>query len=429
MKVALRYSPNRSQRPFHASPARYKLLLGAAGSGKTVALVMEDILEAMDYPGSQGVIFRRYYPSLRDTTKKTFLEMCPPELIAREIKSEGREEVEFINRSKTIFRVLDDYKKLGSMAFDRVKIDEAIEIEEREFMALIARMRGKIGPRRICLATNPPDEDHWLYRWFVERPSDDKRVFHSSTYDNADNLTPDYLHELEQYPPAWKEKFLYGRWGFLSEGQPVFEDFHPEIHVGTLAIEPGLKVIRGWDFGYVHPACIWLQHHPGGHIFWLRELLGTNVDLRTFANEVLRLSKLWFPDTTEWEDYCDIAGTYKNDRAPTSAQILRSEFNIPTYARKYSVHFTVERMRGLLRTEADGQRLLQIDESCRLSRRAFAGGYHMDQKKDEPAKDGFYDNVVDAGRYPITAVTMGFGTDPAAQKFAGKKLPEWRFAI
>jgi len=429
MKIALDYHPNPSQRPFHASSAKYRLLLGAAGSGKTVALVMEDILEAMDYPGSTGVVFRRYYPSLRDTTKKTYLEMCPPALIAREIKSEGREELEFINRSRTIFRVLDDYKKLGSMAFDRVKIDEAIEIDEREFLALLARMRGKVGPRRISLATNPPDEDHWLFRWFVEQATPDKAVFHSSTYDNAENLAPDYLQALEAYPPAWKEKFLYGRWGFLAEGQPVFEDFDPAIHVADLAINPDLKVVRGWDFGYVHPACVWLQQHPGGHIFWLRELMGTNIDLRTFATEVLRLSAEWFPETTEWEDYCDIAGTYKNDRAPTSAQILRNEFKIQTYARKYSLNYTIERMRGLLRIEADGQRLLQIDQSCRLSRRAFAGGYHMDAKRDEPAKDLFYDNMIDAGRYAITALTMGFGTDPADQKYAGKKLPEWRHAI
>jgi len=429
VQVTLPYRPNRSQSPFHASPARYKLLLGAAGSGKTVALCMEDILEAIDYPRSMGVVFRRYYPSLRDTTKRTYLELCPKELIAREIKSEGREELQFVNGSRTVFRVLDDYKKLGSMAFDRVKIDEAIEIDEREFMALIARMRGKVGPRRICLATNPPDEDHWLYKWFVERATPDRQVFHSSTYDNAANLPSEYVKELEQYPPAWREKFLYGRWGFLSEGQPVFEDFNPQVHVANLPIQPELKVIRGWDFGYVHPAAIWLQQLPSGHIFWLRELMGSNMDLRTFATEVLRLSAQWFPETTEWEDYCDIAGTYKNDRAPTSAQILRNEFNIPTYARKYSVHFTIERMRGLLRTKADGRRLLQIDESCRLSRRAFAGGYAMDQKKDEPAKDGFYDNVVDAGRYPITALTMGFGTDPDAQKFQGKPLPPWRLAI
>src|SRR5262249_57068067 len=65
MKLALHYTPNKSQRPFHGSSAKYRLLLGAAGSGKTVALVMEDILEAMDYPGSTGVVFRRYYPSLR----------------------------------------------------------------------------------------------------------------------------------------------------------------------------------------------------------------------------------------------------------------------------------------------------------------------------------------------------------------------------
>jgi hypothetical protein len=70
--------------------------------------------------------------------------------------------------------------------------------------------------------------------------------------------------------------------------------------------------------------------------------------------------------------------------------------------------------------------LLQLAERCRLSRRAFAGGYGMDPKKDEPLKDGFYDNLVDAGRYPITAITHGFGADVTTQSFRGKPLPDWR---
>lgn len=420
------YIPNRSQAPFHASPAKYKLLLGAAGSGKTVSLVVEDLLLALEYPGSTGVIFRRYYPSLRDTTKQTYFDWIPRTLIRREFKSEGREEVELHNGSRTLFRVLDDYRKLGSMEFDRIAIDEAIEVQEREFLALIARLRGQRGPRRLFAATNPPDEDHFLHRWFVDQARPGKEVFHSSTYDNAEHLPADYISELEQYPPAWREKYLHGQWGYLPEGSPVFDGFDPQIHVTQLEPIVGLPVIRGWDFGYVHPACVWLQLLPSGHVRWLHELMGSNEELRLFAARVLAETKQHFPHAKVFEDYCDVAGTYKNDKSPTSVQILRNEFKLEPYARKYGIAYTIERLRGLLRTKVDGIPLLQIDERCRISRRGFAGGYAIDSKKDEPAKDGFYDNMIDAGRYAITAITHGFGTDVTAQSYRGKPLPDWR---
>jgi PBSX family phage terminase large subunit len=420
------YVPNSSQAPFHASPAKYKLLLGAAGSGKSLAICIEDCLLAHEYPGSTGVIFRRYYPSLRDTTKRTFFDWIPRDLIANEVKSEGREEVEYHNGSHTLFRVLDDYRKLGSMEFDRIGVDEAIEIQEREFLSLIARLRGQRGPRRMYLATNPPDEDHFLYKWFVTQERPDKAVFHSSTYDNREHLPPDYIRELEQYPPAWREKYLYGRWGFLSDGTPVFDGFDPTLHVAKLEPIPELPVIRGWDFGYVHPACAFFQQLPSGHVRWLHEMMGSNEELRSFATRVLAETKIEFPAAKRIEDYCDVAGTYKNDRSPTSVQILRNEFHLEPYARKYGIAYTIERIRGLLRTKADGVPLLQIAERCRLTRRAFAGGYAMDSKKDEPCKDGFYDNIIDAGRYAITAITHGFGTDVTTQSFRGKPLPDWR---
>jgi len=34
--------------------------------------------------------------------------------------------------------------------------------------------------------------------------------------------------------------------------------------------------------------------------------------------------------------------------------------------------------------------------------------------------------MIDAGRYPITAITHGFGTDVTAQSYRGKPLPDWR---
>ena len=198
----------------------------------------------------------------------------PPELMAlsEEIKSEGREAVILPNGSRVLFRCFDSPTKLGSYEFDWAIIDEASEFDEHIFLTFIARLRGKVGPRRLWLATNPPDEDHWLHRFFVrdleKSPSVavDRLVIHSSTYDNAANLEPDYIRQLETYPAAWREKFLHGRWGFLMKGRPVFEGFDPQIHMGEPVFDRTRTLVRGWDFGRRHPACVWLQTRADGGV-------------------------------------------------------------------------------------------------------------------------------------------------------------------
>ena len=176
-QVELAYTPTAKQAAFHAAPAKFRLLLGAYGSGKTKMLIWEDIQQALDFPGSLGVVYRKFYPSLRDTTKKEYLDALPAELVQQVIRSEGREEVEFVNGSKTWFRCLDDWRKVGSTQFDRISVDEAWEISYADYKVLAyGRLRGKIGPRRIVVASNPPQRDHWLHKEFVELPTADKAI-------------------------------------------------------------------------------------------------------------------------------------------------------------------------------------------------------------------------------------------------------------
>lgn len=427
MDVKLDYVPNSKQLEFHLAPHKYRLLLGAAGSGKTVALCIEMIETAMQYPGMTGVIFRHAYPQLRDTTKRTFFEVCPDALIKNEVKSEGREEVELVNGSRILFRCLDDYRKLGSTAFDAIGVDEAIEVEEREFLVLIARLRGKVGPRRLMLATNPPDEDHFLYDWFVNQATDDKIVIHSATNDNRANLPEDYIKQLEQYPPLWKEKFYYGNWGAMIDGKPVFPEWDPEKHVDTLFPIAMRPIVRGWDFGFRSPACVWIQRTPTDHIHVLAELVGNNIELADFAKRVCEQSAQLFP-RMQFEDYCDVAGTQKNDRGPTAVQVLRNEFGIVPNSRRLGVHQCIERVSYLLRTTANGVPLLQVHERCRWVKKALAGGYHWDKKKDEPVKGEVYDDVFDALKYAVVPLTHDMGA--SAVPFAGQPFPNrWRIAV
>jgi hypothetical protein len=423
------YRPSEKQGLFHASPAKFRLLLGAWGSGKTKMLVWEDILLALEFPGSLGVVYRKTYPALRDTTKRDYITECPPEIIANIVKSEGREEIEFINGSKTLFRSLDDYKKLGSTQFDRISVDEALELTKDDFLMLsMGRLRGKVGPLRMMLATNPPNRDHWAYDFFVEHATTDTAVFHYSTHDNVEHLPAEYVARLESMPEAWKKKYVRGEWGIAVDGAAVFGEFREAFHVTDGKAIPGVPILRGWDFGFHHPACCWVQVAPTGHVVVLHELMGKDLDLRAFGQQVIATSDRLYP-YADFVDYCDAAGSQVNDRGPSATDILRREFKLHPRFRRMGIHESIERLRYLLGRLTNGRPLLQFDRSCVLLIDAFGGGYIMEEHpqpgKELPKKDNYYDHLVDALRY---CVVGHVGT--AVSPYAGKPFPSgWRATL
>jgi len=53
------YTPQRVQRKFHASEARYPLLEGGRGGGKSTALLWEAISQCLIVPGANCLLLRR----------------------------------------------------------------------------------------------------------------------------------------------------------------------------------------------------------------------------------------------------------------------------------------------------------------------------------------------------------------------------------
>lgn len=421
------YRPNPGQAKFHADPAKIRLLLGAWRAGKTYALVWEAILLALEYPKSLTVVFRKTYPALRDSTKRDFDELIPRALIADSVKSEGRESYELTNGSQFWFRCLDDWKKLGSYSFDTIIVDEADQTTEHDFNMLAkGRLSGKIGPRRMVLATNPPNRDHWMYRRFQLEPEATMSIHHFTTYDNKEHLPDEYIGELEAMPEAWKRRFLYGEWGFLPEGAPVYSDFRESLHATPLAYQPKETLTRGWDFGFRHPACVCIQKLNTGHVNVIGEILGTNEDLPSFIRRVKTYTQQHFKGVKEKEieDFCDVAGVQKNDLGSTAVQIMH-DHDIWPYYKKLPLHRSVESLRYLLRTNALGRPLLQIDpERCRFTVEGFSGGYVMDAKRDEPLKDGeIYEHLMDALRVAAAPYAMAIAVDPGSLALDRKVKP------
>src|SRR6185312_9208220 len=80
------YQPYKMQDAFHASAAKHRLLGGAAGPGKTLAMIMEHMISANEFTDPveaqqvHTLLVRRTYPKLESTVITRFREKVPKEL-------------------------------------------------------------------------------------------------------------------------------------------------------------------------------------------------------------------------------------------------------------------------------------------------------------------------------------------------------------
>ena len=77
MRIRLDYRPTEKQRLFHRSAADEVLFGGAAGGGKSKAVVMEALLRCLEHPGTQAYLFRRTLRELDDTLVAEALRSIP----------------------------------------------------------------------------------------------------------------------------------------------------------------------------------------------------------------------------------------------------------------------------------------------------------------------------------------------------------------
>lgn len=408
------YRPNKAQLAFHADDAKKRLLLGAVGAGKTVGMVWDCGMNAIQWQGARFVVFRKTYPALHDTTEAEFYREWPPELIVSKRITEGRGQIVVPGGTAIDFRAIDDHSKQGSQVYDAIYGDEVTEWEEADYTTLLARLRGKVGPRRITLACNPPSKSHWLHRVFEEEREADASLHHFSTYDNAANLPAGYIADLEKRPDWWKLSNLLGQWGFVPKGQPVYPNFRLSSHVANIPIStsPQTVFVRGWDFGWHHPACAVAQLTPNGHVDILLAEMGTQTDLEPFARHMQTITERRLPGRVI-EDYCDIAGKQETGLGVTAVSVL-NKLNIRPRFRYMELERTIKPVHDLISNLHLGRPILMADKTwARLCWEGMLGGYYYDEN-GKPAKDGFYDHVQDAVRYMLAPVIF---------RIAGAKLP------
>mgnify|MGYP003627814411 FL=1 len=302
---------------FLASRSKIQFFGGGFANGKTATTCIKMINIAKDYPGANLLMARSTYPKLNDTLRKEFLKWIPASWIQSFPKSANGSNTCTLTNGTTInFRYIAQQGKIGTEAttsnllsatYDAIAIDqmEDPEIVHKDFLDLLGRLRGmtpydgddhtmpKSGPRWLILTSNPTR--NWVYRELVrpihelhagrvdekllcETDDDGKMLYdenklpipiidlyEGSTYENKENLEPDFIKTLESsYKGQMRSRFLMGEWASyeglvyptFSQATHVMSHHAIENYYNQLKIRASnVTFLEGYDYGLAVPYC------------------------------------------------------------------------------------------------------------------------------------------------------------------------------
>jgi hypothetical protein len=274
-RVELGYAPFPKQQQFHASPAKYRLFGGAAGPGKTKALLMEAILQAHEHPGANTLLLRRTFPELEQSLLLYFRRDVPRELYRS--FHESKHVVTWWNGSTTRFGYCqsesDVYQYQGG-EFLFIGVDELTMFTLRQWQFLTSRNRCPVPGAFPCMAgaTNPGNIGHaWVKSLWIDKQAA-PGMEHPEEYDAADyEFIParvsdnpiyaqdeNYLKTLRALPSHLRRAFLDGDWDVFA-GQ-YFDRFDFARHVVRAEEIDWKPWWRRWisvDWGFEHPAAVY----------------------------------------------------------------------------------------------------------------------------------------------------------------------------
>lgn len=218
--------------------------------------------------------------------------------------------------------------------------------------------------------------------------------------------------QKKEYPSdTWEREFELKPVGHMGN-YPVYNDYHKARHESSkLVYNKSCKlVIRGWDFGKVHP-CVEFLQIDGLHKNFIGECYGDNIQLPQFCQMVLEYSALYFPGA-QFRDWVDATGKNERDNGLPSVQILRQHGFIPKWRMQDVEEGTLYIQKALVHDIGGRPELMVNPTTAPHLATMFRGGLKRD-KHGKIIKDGTHDHPADAARYAMSGIVTGKGSSNA----------------
>ncbi len=265
------------QERFFQSRARFPGFLSAWGTGKTMTAIFKGCLLSSAYSNNLGLIVRKKFTDLRDSTLKDFERYTGLHvpMSTKEITLPG-------TNSTIMFRHGDELSGLQNVNLGWVYMEQAEEFPTAEqFDMLRGRLRRELVPtddyqsnipaydelvqwlqeqptgfRQMMIGANAAGHNWTWYRW-IHKPRDEYEAHEAVTEDNIDNLPADFIADIRALELDSPRK--YNRYALNS-----YEDYDMEgaFYAGLMSnalkegrvdipdlYDNGEPVYTAWDLG------------------------------------------------------------------------------------------------------------------------------------------------------------------------------------
>ena len=253
--------PSLTQRVFLRTNALEALFGGAAGGGKSSALLMS-AMQYVDVPNYSAILFRR-----------TYADLSLPGALMDRFKDwiAGQEDIHwnansyvatFPSGARISFGYLNntnDYLRYNGSEFQFIGMDEVTEIRENDYRYLFSRLRRPAGgplaqvPLRMRAASNPAP--NWVRQRFIVEGKETGRIFVPSLLQDIPGIDADsYRMALQALDTVERNRLEKGDWWSTSLGTLfdrndfVIIDPH-EVPIVTSAA----RAVRFWDLAATEP--------------------------------------------------------------------------------------------------------------------------------------------------------------------------------
>jgi hypothetical protein len=465
--ISIEYEPTNKQAMFHASTADEILFGGAAGGGKTTAIVMDALFRCLKYPGTNATIVRRNYRELEDTDIREAKARYPTSVAKYNV---SRHEFSLVNGSIIQFRHCeheDDKYEFQGAEIQFLYFDELTSFTESIYDYICSRKRAKIAlgvAPTVRSASNPGNIGHsWVKKRFVdigpytsiqsinvysEVLNQTRKV--RSQYIPAlamenPHITSDYIFELERKPAPLRRALLNGDWDAF-EGKVFMEFVNDKDHyvdrIKTHVIDPFFIPLSwprymSFDFGYSKPFSVgWWAMDPAGRAYRYREWYGCEqkradvgimITPRQIAEGILEREKEEIRDNIHIDRIAD-PSIFDKSRGDSVADQMR-----PDHLQKGVVFRPADNSRipgklqlhERLRFDNSGRPMLYLFRNCKDWIRTVPNMSYS-SKNVEDVDDSGEDHVYDETRYFLMARPIGAKVKDPPQSYAFDPYQEAR---
>jgi phage terminase large subunit len=253
------YIPRGPAAELQTNHATEIVISGPAGTGKSRACLEKMHVYAQQYPRFRGLIVRKTRESLSETGLFTYeqyvLGRDHPMIIDGKPKRRIRQVYQYPNGAEIVIGGMDKPSKIMSTEYDIIFVQEATEVEEQDWQALLTRLRNHALPFQQMMADcNPSAPTHWLYQRCMSgratllnsRHEDNPRLYQNGEWTEEGK---EYLAILDSLTGAEYHRLRLGQW--VQSSGLVYDVWSDDNVSEDAEYQPGAgEVYWGVDDGY-----------------------------------------------------------------------------------------------------------------------------------------------------------------------------------